>query len=197
VLLAVVTIACLVGIFLIDRPLSLYIESWNPIVRSRMRWFSQVGHGTLPIVTVAVLYVLFRFALNRPAAALRCLYVGSALVVTTVVVNVLKVVFGRARPQLLVREDIYGFDFFRLPADWRSFPSGHAGTIFVIACCVAAIVPRFRVPLLIAATIIALARVAANTHYFSDVVAGGYVAVVVSLALAHLYTRFGAKLSVG
>lgn len=194
-LLAVVTMACLAGIFLVDRPLAELVRSWDSAIHYRFLWLSELGHGRLPILATVVFYILFRFAFKRPAAASRCLYIGSALLATTVVVNVLKIFFGRARP-LLLREDIYGFDFFRLPADWRAFPSGHAGNIFVIACCCAIIMPRFRVPFFVAAAIIALARVGANAHYLSDVVAGSYIAVVISLALAHLFTGRGAKLPI-
>jgi len=196
VVLALVALACLAGILYIDRPLAVLVGSWDGSTIRRFNWLSQLGHGTLPIVAATGLYVLFRFALSRPAAALRCLYVGSALVATSLFINTAKILFGRARPLLFLRDDVYGFDFFRLPADWRSFPSGHAGTIFVIACCLSIIVPRFRVPLFAVAAIVALARLGAGEHYFSDAVVGGYVAIVISLALTRFFDPDGVKLPV-
>lgn len=53
-----------------------------------------------------------------------------------------------------------------------SFPSGHASNAFAAATVIARHYPRLAVPGFGTATFIAVSRMAANKHHFSDVVAG-------------------------
>lgn len=85
----------------------------------------------------------------------------------------LKQVFGRARP---VHLDEMGPLFFHpFQFDWSlaSFPSGHATTAFAFAVTLTALLgPRWRWPLFIFATMIALSRIVIGMHFMTDVVAG-------------------------
>jgi undecaprenyl-diphosphatase len=65
----------------------------------------------------------------------------------------------------------------------HSFPSGHATTAFAGATMLAACVPRFRVPLLALACLIALSRLYNGVHYPTDVAAGAAAGVAIALLL--------------
>jgi undecaprenyl-diphosphatase len=108
-----------------------------------------------------------------------------------IVINVLKLVFGRARPRMLERHEIYGFEPIALDPDFHSFPSGHANTLAAVALVLALFVPRYRVPLLVAGFALGFTRVAVNAHYVSDVIAGIAVAVVTTLWLRDFCARRG------
>ena len=95
------------------------------------------------------------------------------------VVNlVLKIVFSRARPDLLFSQQWYGFYGFKFSAPFWSFPSGHATTImgFVFALC--ALWPKYRYLFLLYGVLIALSRVVLTHHYLSDVMVASYLALV-------------------
>jgi membrane-associated phospholipid phosphatase len=57
-------------------------------------------------------------------------------------------------------------------SDHRSFPSGHASNAFAMASVFARHYKKLAIPLYGVATYVAASRMAANKHYFSDVVAG-------------------------
>jgi membrane-associated phospholipid phosphatase len=83
--------------------------------------------------------------------------VSQAVIVNGVYVQVLKFIFRRERPD---------------GSNRQSFPSGHASNAFAGATAIVRHYPRLAVPAYGVATYIAVSRMAANKHYFSDVVAG-------------------------
>ena len=81
------------------------------------------------------------------------------------------------------RPDIKGLKAFgRIPRS-RSFPSAHAATSFAGALRIAALVPGARIPLLSAATLMALTRPYLGVHYPSDIVAGAAMGTLIALML--------------
>jgi membrane-associated phospholipid phosphatase len=78
-------------------------------------------------------------------------------------------------------------DLANLPAFGRvpltlSFPSAHAAMSFASAEAIGALVPRGRVPLLAAATLMALTRPYLGVHYPSDTLAGSLLGIAVGRA---------------
>jgi undecaprenyl-diphosphatase len=65
----------------------------------------------------------------------------------------------------------------------HSFPSGHAMTAFAGATMLAAYLPRYRVPLLALAALIALSRLYNGVHYPTDVLVGAATGVAIALLL--------------
>ena len=55
-------------------------------------------------------------------------FVFVSIAASGLTVNLLKIVFGRARPKLLLGSDDYVFGLFGFQADYWSFPSGHAAS---------------------------------------------------------------------
>lgn len=91
-----------------------------------------------------------------------------------VLLNIVKPLFGRARPRLWWREEIEGFHWFALGSDYASFPSGHATTVFALAvfCWLCWRSWTLRLSVLSFACLIAASRVMTGSHYLSDVLAG-------------------------
>jgi membrane-associated phospholipid phosphatase len=73
-----------------------------------------------------------------------------------------------------------------LPAS-TSFPSGHAATAFAAATAVGMLHPRLRAPLLIIAGMVALSRVYLGLHFWSDVLVGSLLGVLIGLAVARFF----------
>lgn len=109
---------------------------------------------------------------------------GAAAVAEGVTV-VLKHVTERARPPLA---DPAIQAMISLP-DSTSFPSGHAATAFAAATAVGILHPRFRVPLLALAGMVALSRVYLGVHFWSDVLVGALLGVAIGLLTVRLFQR--------
>lgn len=108
-----------------------------------------------------VLAVMARLAFVFIAVA------GSGLIITTV-----KRIIGRGRPRFFEQQGSLYFDFMAWKANYASFPSGHSQTAFAIAVAFACLVPRWRWPLILIATLVAISRVVVDAHYFTDIVWG-------------------------
>jgi membrane-associated phospholipid phosphatase len=129
----------------------------------------------------AVFCVIFVCALlNKNKALLKlCLaYVKAQLIFSFVLVRILKIILGRARPG-------HGseFTFFSLAFRYNSFPSGHSVDAFVSGVFLFYLLKNSKYSAcrflpLIYAFLIALSRVFISSHYPSDVAAGMAIGIL-------------------
>ena len=87
-------------------------------------------------------------------------------------VNLLKVLFGRARPRLLDQFGAHYFDPLTFGYLNASFPSGHSTTVGAIVGILMIWFPRWSLLIVELGLFFAATRIAAQAHYPSDVVAG-------------------------
>nr|WP_284041395.1 phosphatase PAP2 family protein [Halomonas olivaria] len=99
-----------------------------------------------------------------------------ALLTGGLVTFALKHIVARGRPTLLLESEFYGISMSFTGAPFNSFPSSHAFTAFGVAFALANIMPVWRVPLLLAASMVGMSRVIALEHFLSDVVASAFIA---------------------
>ena len=111
-------------------------------------------------------------------------------------VNVVKHIFGRARPGVGGSLDPYLFSPFSWPAAYAGLPSGHAATAFSVLVAFGTLWPRARTILWIYALLIAASRVAVTAHYPSDVLAGALVGVVGALLVRRWFALRGLGFSI-
>ena len=104
-----------------------------------------------------------------------CAFVFACVAGAGIVTSLTKNIIGRARPKLYDAVGSLEFEPFTFHADFASFPSGHATTIFALAMALAILYPKARVYLFVMAAWIAATRFLIGTHYFSDAVAGAAV----------------------
>lgn len=106
-------------------------------------------------------------------------------------VLVLKYVLGRPRPYAMMAlsgpNAQLTFDWLALKASYASFPSGHSAIVFATAVAFAALFPRARAVLIALAVLVASSRVVLGSHYPSDVLAGGAIAAVFTLAMMKIF----------
>lgn len=102
-----------------------------------------------------------------------------SLLITGVLTQVFKHLFGRTRPNHLDEGQIFSsFNFFTLDSGLHSFPSGHTSTIFLIAFSLSFLIPKLKFSLYVFALIIAFSRVVVGAHFFTDIIAGIIVASI-------------------
>ena len=106
-------------------------------------------------------------------------------------VNVIKVLFGRARPRLIDQFGAHHFDPLTFGYLNASFPSGHATTVGAIVGILMVWYPRWSLLFIELGLFVAATRIAAEAHYPSDVVAGFLLGSFFSIVLARWLARRG------
>ncbi|MBI2118300.1 MAG: glycosyltransferase family 39 protein [Elusimicrobia bacterium] len=104
---------------------------------------------------------------------------GILILILSSVVQILKILIGRARPQMNLGEmHFIGVNFFKDGFD--SFPSGHATASFALAAFFSKRYPKAKIPFYTVASAIALiGRVYLRHHYFTDIIAGGLLGFMI------------------
>jgi membrane-associated phospholipid phosphatase len=187
-----------------DEPLAIWFKAHEALFGPVFRVITQLGVSTGFLVGTALLFVAFRLAASRPrfAAAAQKLrawsylpaFVFVSVAASGLTVNLLKMVFGRARPKLLFAQGDYYFGWWGFKADYWSFPSGHAATIVALAMALYLLWPRWTALYALVAFVVAMSRVVVAAHYLSDVIMASYIAVVVTLYVKLVFARSGIAL---
>lgn len=141
-------------------------------------FLTKLGYGLYYIVGLTIGYLFSYFVLKKKTLANSLLFILLAIIISGIICDILKVLLGRARPGELLDNGVYGFKFLQTSAKMWSFPSGHATTITSIVLPLIIFFPRYWLGLLIILLVISFTRVFINAHFFSDTIAGIYLATV-------------------
>jgi len=184
-----VTLLCIVGFILFDIPVTRFFARFRPDIWIEI-WTMVTGAGESQWYLVGGLASAAVFWRSNRHAALSGLFLFTTVAVSGLAADLLKALFGRARPVLLLDEGLYGFAGFQIDKVWTSFPSGHSATALSTAVTLSILFPRFRWLFSVAGVLIAFSRIALCQHYLSDVVAGSCLGVV---TVFFLYNRYFEK----
>jgi len=154
-----------------------------------LRRFTDLGLYPAYVLFLA----LFAWSYRTNAIDLRRIaqaYMIAQLLGSTLIVRILKMTLGRARPDATPLSD-YGSEWigFSWNAHYHSFPSGHSADIVTSALFTALL---FRQPWAVAlcltwAVALGLSRLAVAKHYPSDALAGAAIALVVSVLVVRYW----------
>ena len=157
-------------------------SAWNTLLAgmdvaalSAISQFMNVAGGVLvSSVIVPIAGVVILLILRRPWSAG---YFLLSIALAALAVQVLKQVFGRARPEEIL-----------VVSDYGSFPSGHAANAAVLAAVLVVLLPRVWTVVLGTAWVVVMAfsRTYLHAHWLSDTVGGALVGVGVALVCAAL-----------
>jgi membrane-associated phospholipid phosphatase len=176
-----------------ERTLRAVLASRLPILQY-MTAITNVGKSDRYLIPAAILFLVTAFldwsAYRKGAKIwLLRLYSQSAFLFGSVagsgiLVNILKILIGRARPKLIDSGGAIHFEPFTVNYDFASMPSGHSATMGAVTLAVMLWFPKLRWLILPAGFILASTRIAARAHYPSDVVAGFTVGLLFALCAA-------------
>jgi membrane-associated phospholipid phosphatase len=151
-------------------PLDLFIGAVNPI-----------GYGVTLLVVCLALFGLGWFA-ERPRLHEAAWFASWTFVIAGLFEFALKHLVGRPRPDATAVMSMLPVGPSLSPG-FDSFPSGHATSVFAVACAFAYFYPRLRWPLYLLALCISLGRLYLDRHYVSDVLAGALIGIVATTVL--------------
>ncbi len=150
---------------------------------------THVGESTWIFIAAAAA-VVAGLLLRMPRLAGSGVLFAVATAFSGILVNLLKVLFGRARPKLLEEEGAFAFSPFSIGYDWASFPSGHSTTALTLAGVMWVLWPRLRWGWLLAGVAVASTRWAIGAHYPADVLAGSVLGFGCGFFLARTAPRW-------
>ncbi|MBO1110466.1 phosphatase PAP2 family protein [Bordetella petrii] len=179
----------------VDVPLTQAIERHMPEqVNEVFDQIGDLGDSEGYILAGLLLYAVSLFGMRRGwacpvRAGFERLARYSMLLLATMSVGglitlLLKKIVSRARPEVLLEQGWHGLGVPFAGDPYDSFPSSHTLTAFAVAAVIGQIAPRWRLPLLLVAAIVAVSRVVNRDHFLSDVTAAAFIAIMVAHYLA-------------
>tara|TARA_Y100001970_G_scaffold16576_1_gene18662 strand:+ start:39260 stop:40588 length:1329 start_codon:yes stop_codon:yes gene_type:complete len=111
------------------------------------------------------------------------------LAATGIVIQLIKHLVGRPRPNHTNSFEVLEFNFFTLNSDFHSFPSGHASTIFIVCLLCGALLPRLKYFFYSFGILVAISRVVVGAHFVTDIVGGILVSIIVYKTLNFFFQK--------
>jgi len=168
---------------ILDSPVREIIAQWeSPGVHWAMGWLSYLGKGWIQAIPCLFLLLIGRFVkgdTRMETAGKKGIY---ALVAAGILVQAIKHLIGRPRPEVMAAMGISLGPSFTSGFD--SFPSGHAISAFALASTLTFFYPKARYPLYAYGILVSFSRIYLDAHFFSDIFAG----LILGLSTARVVT---------
>jgi len=196
--LLLVLLLCLLCMLFIDRQVLLLVHHELPapwqIIFNKITRLGE-GYIWIPASCAAAAggYLLQRHGKTSELRQLggsfyrKGLFVFLSIIFSGLLLNIIKTMTGRLRPRFFLADSTYGFQPFNFDFGMNSFPSGHSQTIWALMISLSLLFPRFTIPYVAFAALVAASRVLVAAHYVSDVLMGSYLGTILTL---YLYTWF-------
>lgn len=184
-------LGCVVSAYLwMDKSLALSIHAWDlanhyPV----LVWITQLGRSALWLILIPLVALFFRYVRRVKQTELRIWFLWMMLVFCYGLCFVLKNLLGRARPDLLFDQHLFGFYGYHPESLYHSFPSGHTTIISALGLGLALLYPRQRWWFLWLGVTVFATRVLLTCHYLSDVLASFYLVVLAFKILLYINAR--------
>jgi lipid A 4'-phosphatase len=198
-------ILIVISIGAIDRPLAVFFYARDQDLRSLFEFTGRLGLTYGYLTLFGLVFVALHWGGSLPrlrhlAQRMRALsavpaFLFLSIAASGLMVDILKVVCGRARPKLLFESDVYGFLWFGWHPDRWSFPSGHSATIVALMTALWYLWPQHLLFYILAAATVAGSRVVVGAHYLGDVLAGALIACLTTRCIAGLFAKGGIDLA--
>ncbi len=166
--------------FFIDIPLAEYFRNPSATIYFFARVLTELIDPAYHYILWPLAFCLLRFYYKKPKLAHQAMVIMLSIPLSNLVIGLIKRLSGRARPELLFEQHIYGFTFFATAQAYLSFPSGHACTAGAICGALSAFYPSWLSLICTIGMILSLSRVVLLAHYFGDVIAGFVIGLCIA-----------------
>ncbi|MDF1684718.1 MAG: phosphatase PAP2 family protein [Legionellaceae bacterium] len=177
-----------------DRPIAEAVHAQDfgsgIIVLKALSW---LGLSKAYLLGLPVLALVLHYVFKCIKLAYQTWFVWLCIFIPDLIVVGLKFIFGRARPELLFQEQLYGFHWLKHGHVYHSFPSGHTTTIMGLVFGLCIILPRHRVLFLCLGVAVGISRILLLQHYVSDVLTAAYLALIEVRILQRVLQRYAPK----
>lgn len=174
--------------FYIDPYISQFCSGLPHSYRHYLKAVSYVLSPPLHLLGWSIIYLFTKYKCKGSALFFLSRKIFYSLLLSLSLVYCMKILLGRARPELLVK-DIYGFYFMTQNHHYHSFPSGHASVAACLFFPLLSNFPKYRLYWILLPIILSSSRVLLNYHFVSDIVGGGMICYMVQ----NLYRKYGDK----
>lgn len=169
----------------LDRPIALMMHGEIRLPHYGLwAWLSRIPNPLPPLALVVLVILGIRLLASRPLPRIQSagLVASLSVIIAEVTKNQLKILFGGTWPETwagnnpsFIRDGVYGFHFLQGGGAYNAFPSGHMATTSAVLAVLWFWYPQLRWLYAIAGLAAGGGLVAANYHFLSDVVAGGFL----------------------
>jgi membrane-associated phospholipid phosphatase len=140
---SIVLLSAIFSYFFLDRSLALYFHnihsSWvDPLFRE----ITKIGDSQYSLILSALVFV-FLYQKNR-VISYQTLYLFSIVAISGILVDLIKIIVGRLRPDMLFEHGMYGFVGHHMGSEFNSMPSGHSTTVFALCVGLTLLYPRYK-----------------------------------------------------
>ena len=169
----------IISMLFFDMKIAIFVaNNTNSLLINAFTCITNIADYLFYVAIVAMIVELIKNRKNSDVFKEKLNIIKSYLLATVnlyILVRLLKVLFGRARPYFYLSNNlINSFTFLKFNNDYNSFPSGHTAT----ACAFAFFLITFfnlkksKIFVIILALLISCSRIILNMHYLSDVIFG-------------------------
>jgi len=183
-------IILILGFIFIDKPLILWAASLPKWVRETSRFIDTLYHPIVFLTGMPLIFYFYTFMVRKTRISREILFIVIAVPAAVLVIDILKTLIGRSRPDLLLTKGIYTFHpFAGLSNNWRSLPSGHSSAISGFMAALSCFRPHFTWLFFLIALLFSFLRIISLEHYFTDIWATIFIAFYVVRLLYLPYQR--------
>ena len=169
----------ILSVWYMDRPIAYYFHMLDLQTHlTILTWFTHLGSNKLYIIPLLLWALFFRYMSPNKTWEARIWFLWLCVLIPSIICILLKILFGRTRPELLFSDHLYGFYFLQRHTLFWSFPSGHATTIMGFVFGLSALLPRYSYWFIFPGLLVVLSRIMLTHHYLSDVIAASYIALL-------------------
>lgn len=204
-LIAISVFFIIISYFYFDRAIAEYFIHHRVPYKKIGDIISIAGQSQWYIVPGLFGFLFYKYYKPNPVYAYRFLFLFNVNVFSGILSIILKTIFGRIRPWGLEGgHHKYGFLLFQhfnlgllgklkyqfdaikhATATYASFPSGHATTIFSMFVFMSVMFPKYKYIWLLCAVAVGIARLFADDHFLSDIIAGALLGITSSMYVYH------------
>lgn len=179
----------------VDKPVAFWAQAHQLRNYRFLVWFTHIPELFTGLTCFLLLVLVIRFCYNKWKHHDETLLVFMAsLIIADFVHSPLKIIFGRYWPSTwinnnpsLLRDHVYGFNWFHYGSEYASFPSGHTCVTVAIMAMLWLFYPHLRVLAVIITLLVAMGLIGLYYHFVSDVIAGGFLGGIVAYYVALYY----------
>ncbi|MEM9242615.1 MAG: phosphatase PAP2 family protein [Pseudomonadota bacterium] len=189
-------ILIIVSYFFVDKPVVWFLVAHHSQQFELLKLFANDITAMITIV-IFLFYIYYAIKLhaNRISDFDKKFLLGfNAVVIGQFLKNILKPIFARYWPATwvcnnpsLVKNHMYGFNWFKSGSAYASFPSGHTTFIFSFSVSMWFLFPKLRWLWSLLAFLLILGQIGMYYHFVSDVIAGALLGSLVGFYSVYGY----------